>query len=48
MMTKNGKKLLKLLYLVFVLCPIPSELMAQMVNDSNTPLHLMKPAYKVG
>ena len=39
---------MKRLYLLFIICYLSFSPAGAQVNDSNTPLHLMKPAYKVG
>lgn len=45
---KNGKITLMQIGLALTVCLWFNHVKAQMVNDSNTPLHLMKPAYRVG
>ena len=42
------KKLLMPVCLAFTLSLPLSHVKAQTVNDNNTPLHLMKPAYRIG
>jgi rhamnogalacturonyl hydrolase YesR len=39
---------LKFQFLLFALSASAAGINAQQINDSNTPLHLMKPAYRVG
>lgn len=34
--------------LAVALMMVATPVMAQQVNDSNTPLHLMRPAYRIG
>jgi rhamnogalacturonyl hydrolase YesR len=44
----NRKELMVPVCLAIVLSMLFGKMTAQTVNDSNTPLHLMKPAYRVG